>query len=144
MNLAMAAARAPAVLFCDADDVPAPGWLAAMGQMLKTHPLVTCRAEFDRLNAGWVRRYRRYGGNETGLGRTSYPPFAAYGSGNTLGMTRAMFMAAGRFDEDLEALEDIDFCTRTSPGRFSSPTTAPPTARARSSSPRRPRGWTSG
>ena len=70
MNLAMTAARAPAAVFCDADDVPAAGWLATMGRALETHPFVGCRAEFDRLNAGWVRNYRRYGANETGLGRT--------------------------------------------------------------------------
>jgi glycosyltransferase involved in cell wall biosynthesis len=112
MNLAVAAARAPAVLFCDADDVPAPGWLAVMGRALATEPFVACRAEFDRLNAGWVRHYRRYNANETGPGRTAYPPHAAYTSGNCLGMTRDMFMATGRFDERLEALEDIDFCIR--------------------------------
>jgi len=112
MNLAMTAARAPAALFCDADDVPAPGWLAGMGTALATRPFVACRAEFDRLNAGWVRNYRRYGANETGLGRTSYPPFAAYTSGNCLGMQKAMFMATGRFDETLDALEDVDFCIR--------------------------------
>ena len=118
MNHAMTAARAPAVLFCDADDVPAPGWLAVMGAALETQPFVACRAEFDRLNAGWVRQYRRYGANETGLGRTSYPPFAAYTSGNCLGMTRAMFMATGRFDEDLAALEDVDFCIRAALAGF--------------------------
>ena len=113
MNVAMTAARAPAVLFCDADDVPAAGWLATMGRALETHPFVGCRVELDRLNSGWVREYRgRYGANETGLGRTSYPPFAAYTSGNCLGMTKAMFLATGRFDENLEALEDIDFCIR--------------------------------
>ena len=112
MNLAMTAARAPAALFCDADDVPAPGWLAGMGTALETHPFVACRAEFDRLNAGWVRNYRGYGANVTGLGRTAYPPFAAYTSGNCLGMQKAMFMATGRFDETLDALEDVDFCIR--------------------------------
>ena len=112
LNTAVAAARAPAILSCDADDVPAPGWLRAMGEALAVNDFVGCRAEFDRLNAGWVRGYRHYGANESGLGRTSYPPFAAYTSGNCLGMTRAMFMALGRFDEDLASLEDIDFCIR--------------------------------
>ena len=37
MNLAMTATRAPAAVFCDADDVPAPGWLAAMGRALAAH-----------------------------------------------------------------------------------------------------------
>jgi glycosyltransferase involved in cell wall biosynthesis len=112
LNLAVAAARAPALLFCDADDVPAPGWLAGMGAALARHPFVGCRAEVDRLNRGWVRQYRRYGANETGLGRTAYPPFAAYTSGNCLGMSKAVFMAAGGFDEGLASLEDVDFCIR--------------------------------
>jgi glycosyltransferase involved in cell wall biosynthesis len=112
MNVAMAEARAPAVIFCDADDVPAQGWLAGMGRALETHPFVACRTDFDRLNAGWVRQYRHYYGGGRDLGSTSYPPFATYGSGNTLGLSKAMFMAAGQFDEELEALEDIDFCIR--------------------------------
>ena len=85
MNVAMAAARAPAVIFCDADDVPAAGWLAAMGRALETHPFVGCRAEFDRLNAGWVRQYRRYCANERASGappiRPSPPTAAATASG---------------------------------------------------------------
>jgi glycosyltransferase involved in cell wall biosynthesis len=112
MNLAMTATRAPAAIFCDADDVPGEGWLAAMGGALETHPFVGCRVELDRLNAGWVRGYRGYNANETGPGRTSYPPHAAYTSGNCLGMQKAMFLATGRFDEKTLALEDIDFCIR--------------------------------
>ena len=119
MNLAMVAARAPAAIFCDADDVPAPGWLAALGNALATHPFVAGRGEFDRLNHGWARQYRgKYGANETGLGRTAYPPFAAYSSGNMFGMTQAMFMATGRFAEDLESLEDVDFCIRAALAGF--------------------------
>jgi glycosyltransferase involved in cell wall biosynthesis len=112
MNLAVAAARAPAVLFCDADDVPAPGWLATMGRALETRPFVACRAEFDRLNRGWVRHYRHYTANVSGLGRARFPPHAVFASGNTIGLTKAMFAAVGPFAEELEALEDIDFCIR--------------------------------
>ena len=83
-----------------------------MGRALETHPFVGCRVEFDRLNAGWIRDYRRYAANVTRLGRTAYPPFAAYISGNCLGMTKAMFLATGRFDEETFALEDIDFSIR--------------------------------
>ena len=118
MNLALTAARAPAVVFCDADDVPAPGWLEEMGRALATHPFVGCRAAFDRLNSGWVRQYRRYGANVTGLGHTAYPPFATFTSGNCLGMSKAMSLATGRFDENLEALEDIDFCVRAALAGF--------------------------
>ena len=56
LNTAIAAARAPAVAVCDADDVPGEGWLAAMGAALERHAIVACRIDFDRLNAGWIRR----------------------------------------------------------------------------------------
>ena len=38
LNTGIAAARAPALAFCDADDVPGEGWLAAMGKALPTTP----------------------------------------------------------------------------------------------------------
>jgi hypothetical protein len=52
------------------------------------------------------------------LGRVSFPPFAAYGSGNTLGLTKALFAAVGPFAEDLESLEDKDFCIRAALAGF--------------------------
>ena len=36
MNVGVAAASAPAIVVCDSDDVPAPGWLRAMGEALRT------------------------------------------------------------------------------------------------------------
>lgn len=112
LNLAIPQARAPHVLLCDADDVPAPGWLKAAVDALERHEFVACRAELDRLNRGWVRHYRPYNASLTGLGRTSYPPYAAYGGGNTLGFHQALYQAVGPFDLTAEPLEDIDFCIR--------------------------------
>lgn len=108
LNLALAAARGRVTLFCDADDVPAPGWLAAMAAALERHDFVACRVDLDRLNTGWVRDYRPYDASLTGTGRTSYPPHAPYGGGGTLGFRRTLQAQVGLFDETSARLQDID------------------------------------
>ena len=50
-NVGAAAAAGSALAFCDADDVVAPGWVAAMGDALRHHEFVT-----GPLELGWPRR----------------------------------------------------------------------------------------
>jgi glycosyltransferase involved in cell wall biosynthesis len=50
-NVGVANSAAPAVAFVDHDDEVAPGWLAAMGDALRDHPVVACRLEWDELGA---------------------------------------------------------------------------------------------
>ncbi len=53
-NVGIEAARGTAFALCDADDLVAPGWIAAMGDALRIAPLVTGPLELDRLNPAWL------------------------------------------------------------------------------------------
>ena len=108
MNLAMTAARAPAALFCDADDVPAPGWLAAMGGALETHDFVSARAEAKELNRSPCGIYRHVAESTWVLG---FAPYALCTAGATMGFSRALFDAVGGFSTEVQP-EDDDFCIR--------------------------------
>jgi len=111
LNIGIAGARAPAMVFCDADDVPAPGWLAAMGTALDTHALVACRIDFDRLNSGWIRGTR---GDlqHAGLERLAFLPDLVHVGGGTMGMQRRVVDEIGGFDPDFAYLEDAEFSLR--------------------------------
>lgn len=111
LNTAMAATQAPAVAFCDADDVPGEGWLAAMGAALAEHTLVASRMDFDRLNSGWIRKAR---GDlqDSGLERLHFLPDLVHAGGGTMGLQRRLVDAIGGFDPDFPYLEDTEFSVR--------------------------------
>lgn len=111
LNVAIGAARGRALLFCDADDVVAPGWLAAMGAALETQDFVAARMDLARLNPGWIGGYRD--NNQIhGLDRIDHAPYCAHAGGGTFGFRRAVFDQVGPFDPDFAYLEDADFCVR--------------------------------
>lgn len=115
LNRAIAAARGRAILLCDADDVPAPGWLAAMGQALATRDLVGAAQEFARLNPGWVLEYRRPDGTNHLIdtpGRLPFAPDAEFVGGCAMGFSRRLFDAVGGFDPGVPIHDDVDFCLR--------------------------------
>ncbi len=71
-NAGVAASAAKAVIFCDADDVVAPGWLPAMADALSRNRLVTGVNEVDLLNPTWLantrgRSVERGGGSFSGI-----------------------------------------------------------------------------
>jgi glycosyltransferase involved in cell wall biosynthesis len=109
-NVGVRAATGEGILFCDADDVPAPGWAMAMSQGLKTHPFVACRQDFQKLNPPEVRVAREQT-QVTALQRFKFLPFPHAGSG-TLGIARMLHEAVGGFDESIPICEDIDYCIR--------------------------------
>jgi glycosyltransferase involved in cell wall biosynthesis len=53
-NIGVQASDAAAIAFCDADDVVAEGWLAAMAAGLAQHDVVTGPNLLDRLNPPWL------------------------------------------------------------------------------------------
>ena len=53
-NAGARAAAGVALAFCDADDVVAPGWVAAMGAALAEHEFVCGPVELARLNPTWL------------------------------------------------------------------------------------------
>jgi cellulose synthase/poly-beta-1,6-N-acetylglucosamine synthase-like glycosyltransferase len=111
LNVAIAAARAPAVAFCDADDVPAPGWLAAMGRALERHPIVACRIDFERLNPGWIGRSRGTL-QQAGLEPLAFLPERVHAGGGTMGLQRRLVAEIGGFDEGFAYLEDTELSLR--------------------------------
>jgi glycosyltransferase involved in cell wall biosynthesis len=111
LNTAIADVRAPAVAFCDADDVPGAGWLAAMGDALETHAIVACRIDFDRLNSGWIRRSRG-ALQHTGLEPLAFLPGLVHAGGGTMGLQCRLVDEIGGFDPGFAYLEDTEFSLR--------------------------------
>jgi glycosyltransferase involved in cell wall biosynthesis len=113
LNEGSSAARGASLVFCDADDEVAPGWIRAMGEALERHELVACRQEVDKLNEPWVRESR--GGSllvdEVRL-RLPFPPFLRHAPSSGLGVRRSRHEEIGGFDESLLANYDTDYCIR--------------------------------
>jgi glycosyltransferase involved in cell wall biosynthesis len=111
LNAGARAAAAENVVFCDADDEVAPGWVAAMGEALAEHAFVACRSEAGKLNEPWVEETRE--AQPAGaLSTVPFPPFAPYAGSGGLGVRRAVHEQLGGFDESMPALFDVDFCLR--------------------------------
>ncbi|MGI9155921.1 MAG: glycosyltransferase [Marmoricola sp.] len=107
-NAGVRAARGRRLVFCDADDVVAPGWLTAMSEGLDAHPFVAARLEHHRLNEAWSVSFRN---PQTGLLQTE-PPFLPYTFTASMGVRREIHDAVGGFDERLTTCEDRDYCYR--------------------------------
>ncbi len=110
-NVGAAAAEGEGLLFCDADDVVAPGWVAALGTALASHDFVASRYEIERLNPPRIAASR---GNPQaeGLNPYTYPPFLPHAGGGGLGVKRSLHRQVGGFDETMSVLEDTDYCWR--------------------------------
>ena len=104
-------ARGEALVFCDADDVVAPGWLAAMAAALAGDDLVAARYDARKLNPRWIVEARGEH-QKAGPNPYTYPPFLPHAGGGGLGVKRRLHQAIGGFDESLPALEDTDYCWR--------------------------------
>lgn len=109
LNTGVRAAASPAIAFCDADDVVADGWVAAMGQGLKRHVFVSGPLETKRLNLTPLTRHRP-NGQPTGIQSYTYPPYLPHAGAGNMGMRRELFDVIGGFDETLETLFETDFC----------------------------------
>jgi len=97
------------VVLIDADDVAAPGWLAAMSVALDAHPIVAARFDCVTLNDPATVLARGEPQRDGLMSSYGYLPYA--GSGG-LGYRRAAFDAVGGFAEELRYLFDVDFCWR--------------------------------
>jgi glycosyltransferase involved in cell wall biosynthesis len=108
-NLGGAAALAPLLAFCDADDVVADDWVERMATALAVDSIVAGSLETTRLAApgdvsvSWVV--------DGAIVKPFWPRYAAHPSSN-LGIRTELFRAIGGFDETLRASEDIDLCWR--------------------------------
>jgi glycosyltransferase involved in cell wall biosynthesis len=110
-NAGARVARGDALLFCDADDEVAPGWLAAMDEALAEQDFVASRYDTEKLNPDWVRRIHA-NPQKDGLNEYTYPRYLPHAGGGGLGIRRALHLEIGGFDESLPALEDTDYCWR--------------------------------
>ena len=109
-NAGIEASLGRSFVLCDADDVVAPGWVAAMGRALEHRSLVTGPLELDRLNPKWLADSRGRG-DERGL--PSFHGIFPTVHGNNMGMQRAVWSELGRFDEDvLIGSDDVELSMR--------------------------------
>lgn len=108
-NVGVRATAATNVLFCDDDDVVAPGWVEAMSTALGAHRFVASSFEYDLLNDAAVM-----------LGRTRFQSEGldrlfgyAVAGGAGFGVRRDVWLRLGGNDEGLGvAGEDYDFAIR--------------------------------
>ena len=111
-NVAAAAATGDVLLFCDADDEVADGWIAGLVRELEHHKAAASRHEIERLNGEQARRLHGDPAQQYGLSKYTNPPFLDHAGGCGLGVRRHVFEALGGFDEDYAVLEDTDLCWR--------------------------------
>jgi glycosyltransferase involved in cell wall biosynthesis len=110
-NTGVEAARGDALLFVDADDAVAPGYLTAMADALSRHDFVAAYGNADALNPDWVRGTRRAAQPTDGLPNPF--GFLPFSGGGLLGIRREAFERVGGFDADhWRSGQDIDFCWR--------------------------------
>jgi glycosyltransferase involved in cell wall biosynthesis len=111
-NFGAAEARGEWLLFCDGDDVVADDWLATMSRALETECFVGGRLKVTGIND------RRAIDSRPGImdleneGVLRTHGFLAWCSSANMGIHRALFLQVGGFNEEMPALEDMDFCWR--------------------------------
>lgn len=108
-NAGVGAARGRSIAFCDGDDVVAEGWVAALGEALRSHDYVTGPVEIDRLNPPVLAASR--GRQAAGSIPSFYGAFT-YGRGCNLGVTGDALRSVGGFEEDPAFMDDIELSLR--------------------------------
>ncbi|PZS18307.1 MAG: hypothetical protein DLM54_08580 [Acidimicrobiales bacterium] len=98
-----------ALLFCDADDIVGPGWVAAMVEALHEHELVTGPFECYRLNPPHIARLMP--AFTTGSPPTAYQ-YLQYATTANMGVRRGLFDALGGFRARYFTGNDLDFTWR--------------------------------
>lgn len=107
-NAGWRAARSENVLFCDADDVVAPGWIVRLSEALADAEVVGGVFEYLALNPRGVGSWGEVGTSQLPV-KFAHLPFVP--SGN-LGARRNALERLNGFDESLARSEDVDFSWR--------------------------------
>lgn len=108
-NVGVRRAAGDGIAFCDADDVVATGWVAAMGDSLRQHRFVAGAREIGRLNPKWLSA--SYSPKYMSQ-RTVFEELFPFASSCNMGIRRDCFERFGDFDEDFLVGEDIEFSMR--------------------------------
>jgi len=109
-NVGASAAWGDLLVFCDADDEVAPGWLTAMGEALSKSDFVAGYADLSRLNPPrLLQNKRKLKRNGVIANYLNYLPAASTWG---IGIKRSIHKAVGGFDEAMLRLQDIDYCWR--------------------------------
>ncbi|MEV0232230.1 glycosyltransferase [Nonomuraea sp. NPDC050786] len=108
-NAGARASAAAKLLFLDADDLIASGYLKAMTVALADGDLIGSRIDYSRLNS--EETLRRCPPKQLGE-VPSATRFLPVVPGGLMGLSRALFDEVGGFDEALPALADLDLCFR--------------------------------
>jgi glycosyltransferase involved in cell wall biosynthesis len=112
LNIGVEAASGASVVFCDADDVIGPGWVAAMGEALRTHEFVASRVETRTLNpSAWSSALYDHP-QRNGLQKLWYPPYLPHAGSGTLGIRKQAHQLVCGFDERMPYVFDTDYCVR--------------------------------
>jgi GT2 family glycosyltransferase len=106
-NVGARAAKGDAFLFCDADDVVAPGWLVALAEALEQHEFVAGTIEVEALNEG--KAWRHHPGHFATRRNLFFLPFAC---GALMALSREAFERVGGFNEGASFCEDVDLSWR--------------------------------
>lgn len=110
-NMGAKSAVGESLVFCDADDEVAPGWLAAMGEALCKWEFVACRIDVCKLSPPWVSETWDHE-QARGLQTSGLLSLLPHAGGGTIGVKRRIHEEVGGFDESCRLLEDTDYCWR--------------------------------
>jgi glycosyltransferase involved in cell wall biosynthesis len=107
-NQAAREAQGTKLIFVDADDVVASGYIGAMASALDHHDFVTSAFDHIVLNPEWVR-----GAHGASWRDPEDPLFVQAGvlpfAGGSIGVSRHVFETVGGFPEELRRMQDIAF-----------------------------------
>jgi glycosyltransferase involved in cell wall biosynthesis len=105
-NVGVAHASAEKLVFVDADDVVAPGYVTAMAAALEQHEFVTGAFDQTTLNPEWVRA--AHGPPWRQPGQPLADQFGVLpNAGASIGINRSVFERCGGFPDDLPRMYDI-------------------------------------